>query len=58
MRISLLLLLPTLLHAAQSGKEIYEQYCIVCHASGLAGAPKFRAQNAWKARCERKNWTA
>ncbi len=28
----------------------YEQYCIVCHGSGVAGAPKFRDASDWKKR--------
>lgn len=32
----------------QSGKVIYEQYCIVCHREGLIGAPKFRDKNDWE----------
>ncbi|MBI2785495.1 MAG: cytochrome c5 family protein [Legionella longbeachae] len=34
----------------ESGQEIYEQYCIVCHRDGLAGAPKFRNKQDWKQR--------
>lgn len=32
----------------ESGQETYEQYCVVCHRDGLAGAPKFRDANDWK----------
>lgn len=32
------------------GQAIYEQYCIVCHRDGLAGAPKFHDVNDWKPR--------
>lgn len=34
----------------EQGQEIYEQYCIVCHRDGLAGAPKFRNEQDWKPR--------
>jgi cytochrome c5 len=32
------------------GKSIYEQYCIVCHRDGVAGAPKWRDPKDWNAR--------
>lgn len=31
----------------------YNQYCIACHASGVAGAPKTGDVDAWKARLEK-----
>ncbi len=34
----------------EPGMATYEQYCIVCHRDGLAGAPKFRDSNDWKSR--------
>lgn len=33
-----------------SGEKTYQQFCIVCHKDGLAGAPKFQDQNDWKLR--------
>ncbi|XZG71184.1 c-type cytochrome [Chitinibacteraceae bacterium HSL-7] len=35
---------------AVKGKEIYDGVCMACHASGLAGAPKFGDKAAWSAR--------
>lgn len=35
---------------ARSGEAIYTQYCQLCHATGLAGAPKQSDSAAWKAR--------
>jgi cytochrome c5 len=30
------------------GKAVYEKTCSVCHATGVAGAPKFGEKAAWK----------
>ena len=27
--------------AARTGKQVYESFCIACHGTGAAGAPKF-----------------
>ena len=32
------------------GQEIYQQVCASCHATGLAGAPKFGDKTAWAPR--------
>lgn len=32
---------------AKTGKEVYEQTCFACHASGVLGAPKFGDKAAW-----------
>ncbi|MCE0722333.1 MULTISPECIES: c-type cytochrome [Legionella] len=34
----------------EPGEETYQQYCIVCHRDGLAGAPKFRNEQDWQPR--------
>ena len=34
----------------RSGQEVYQQVCAVCHAAGVAGAPKDGDKAAWKAR--------
>jgi len=36
--------------ASMSGEEIYKTKCQVCHAAGVAGAPKFGDKAAWAPR--------
>jgi cytochrome c5 len=36
--------------AAMSGEEIYKTKCQVCHAAGVAGAPKLGDKEAWAPR--------
>ena len=38
-----------------SGQAIYEQYCVVCHREGVAGAPKFQDAADWKSRLAKQN---
>lgn len=35
---------------SDTGQSTYEHHCIVCHKDGIAGAPKFRDDAAWKPR--------
>ena len=39
-----------LAHANADGKEVYNQNCAMCHAAGLANAPKFGDKAAWEPR--------
>jgi cytochrome c5 len=34
----------------EGGKVVYEKVCTVCHAQGIAGAPKFADTSAWSGR--------
>lgn len=45
----LLLSMGTVAQAAD-GKAIYDQSCKVCHAAGVAGAPKLGDKDAWAPR--------
>ncbi len=36
--------------ALKSGEEIYQAQCVACHATGVAGAPKFGDVAAWAPR--------
>lgn len=36
--------------SANAGEERYKSTCAVCHATGVAGAPKFRDATDWKPR--------
>jgi len=36
--------------AALSGEQVYNQYCVACHAAGVAGAPKLGDADAWAPR--------
>jgi cytochrome c5 len=38
--------------SADKGKEIYDTKCFTCHATGVAGAPKFGDKDAWAPRIE------
>jgi len=31
----------------KSGEQVYKETCFACHATGVAGAPKFGDQKAW-----------
>jgi cytochrome c5 len=35
------------------GKPVYDKYCVACHGSGVAGAPKFRESSSWKQRTDK-----
>lgn len=37
------------------GESTYKQFCAVCHAAGIAGAPKFRDKAMWKSRTDSKD---
>ena len=33
--------------AAMAGEQVYQQVCAACHATGVAGAPKFGDRKMW-----------
>jgi cytochrome c5 len=37
------------------GQTVYQQYCSICHESGLIGAPKFRDKKSWEERLSKKS---
>lgn len=39
---------PALLAADKSGEEVYNQTCIVCHGTGLLGAPRLSDGKRWR----------
>ena len=41
---------PAAASGAASGEEIYNKACFVCHAAGVAGAPKLGDKAAWEPR--------
>lgn len=47
---ALMLGIGTLSHAAPNGETVYKQNCAMCHASGVAKAPKFGDKDAWEPR--------
>jgi cytochrome c5 len=36
--------------AGRDGKTVYDTKCTVCHATGVAGSPKFADKAAWEPR--------
>lgn len=54
---TLLILATPVLHAAdedlKAGEKVYNKVCMMCHASGLAGAPKYGDSDAWAPRIEK-----
>ena len=43
---------PAMLAAAGGGEALYKQACSVCHAAGVANAPKFGDKAAWAPRIQ------
>ena len=42
---------------ADKGKAVYDQSCVACHGTGVAGAPKLGDKAAWKDRVAKGNTT-
>ena len=47
------LLTPMAAYADRSGEEVYNAKCFVCHASGVANAPKLGDSAAWSSRSDK-----
>ena len=45
--------LATTAAAGMSGEEVYTKFCFVCHANGVAGAPKMGDPAAWSERMDK-----
>lgn len=45
-----LLLATSGIASARDGKELYDTKCMICHAAGVANAPKFGDKAAWAPR--------
>ena len=43
---------PVATQVAGGGEALYKQACVVCHASGVANAPKFGDKAAWAPRIQ------
>ncbi|MDQ8039974.1 MAG: c-type cytochrome [Rickettsiella sp.] len=39
---------------AHLGKTIFEKHCIICHSTGIAGAPRFGNKLDWQLRIKKK----
>jgi cytochrome c5 len=39
--------------AERSGDQVFNTYCIACHMSGVAGAPKFGDKADWQSHIEK-----
>lgn len=37
----------------QNGKQVYENYCYICHQQGVAGAPMFGNAHDWQPRAQK-----
>lgn len=45
--------LSSLASATRSGEHVFNTYCIACHISGVAGAPKFGDRADWQPRIDK-----
>jgi len=48
-------IIPTAQASSDKGKATYDTACMVCHAAGVAGAPKLSDKAAWKDRIAQGN---
>lgn len=51
--VTLFLLTTSHANAKLSGEQVFNTYCIACHMSGVAGAPKFGNHADWQPRIDK-----
>lgn len=47
------LMTPVSAFAERDGSTVYNTYCLACHMSGIAGAPKVGDASTWEGRTEK-----
>lgn len=50
LRLALVATLWPMIASAQVGKDVYTKTCAICHAAGIAGAPKYGSTGDWTSR--------
>ncbi len=53
MLVLIMLLNAAQLHAAEPGRETYNEYCFICHGTGMQDVPQFGDVEHWASRTEK-----